>query len=61
MNFTPEQKKLIYDALRHYQISRVSHDEKDYRLCDEILNDLFVEVKIPVPPTRPINGFGFNT
>lgn len=76
MELTFEQKKLIYNAVRHYQINRVSHDGKDYRICDEILNDLFKEVKInyvepayevstdsmPVakPPIPPTNGFGFN-
>jgi hypothetical protein len=76
MEFTSEQKKLIYNAVRHYQISRVPLSGKDYRICDEILNSLFKEVKInyvepayelstysvPVakPPTPPTNGFGFN-
>jgi hypothetical protein len=71
MEFTSEQKKLIYNAVRHYQINRVPHDGRDYGICDEILNDLFKEVKInyvepaygvqPLPPTPPVNGFGFNT
>lgn len=71
MEFTSEQKKLIYNAVRHYQINRVPHDGKDYGICDEILNGLFEEVKIhyvepayevqPLPPTPPVNGFGFNT
>jgi hypothetical protein len=46
MKFTSEQKKLIYNAVRHYQINRVAHDGRDYGICDEILNGLFEEVKI---------------
>lgn len=71
MEFTLDQKKLIYNALRYYQMNRVPHDGVHYRACDELLNDLFKEVKInyvepayevqPVPPTPPANGFGFNT
>lgn len=76
MELTSEQKKLVYNAVRHYQISLTPLNGKDYRICDEILNNLFEEVKInyiepvyklsahsvPVakPPTPPINGFGFN-
>ena len=70
MELTSEQKKLIYNAVRYYQINRVSHDGKDYRICDEILNAMFKDVKLnyvepayevqPVPPTPPVNGFGFN-
>lgn len=70
MNFTPEQKKLIYNAVRQYQSNRVTLNSSQYYLCDEILNGLFEEVKLnyvepayevqPVPPTRPSNGFGFN-
>ena len=60
MNFTSEQQKLIYDAVRHYQMNRVPLDGNDYRLCDGILNELFVNVKTAVPPHRPSTGFGFN-
>jgi hypothetical protein len=70
MNFTTEQKKLIYNAVRQYQSNRVTLNSSQYHLCDEILNGLFDEVKMnyvepayevqPVPPTRPANGFGFN-
>lgn len=49
-------------------MNRVPHDGNDYRICDEILNGLFKEVKSnyvepayrtqAVPPTPPVNGFG---
>jgi hypothetical protein len=71
MEFTLEQKKLIYNAVRYYQMNRVPLNSNHYQVCDEILNDLFKEVKInyvepayevqPTPPHRPPTGFGFNT
>ena len=70
MDFTLEQKKIIHNAVRYYQMNRVPHAGKDYSVCDEILNGLFKEVKATyvepayevqaVPPTPPTNGFGFN-
>jgi len=41
-----EHKKVIYDAVRHYQISFASLSSRKYQLCDEILNNFFAEVKI---------------
>jgi len=62
MNFTLEQRKLIYNAVRYYQMNRVPLDGKDYRICDDILNGIFSEVisskPIAVPPHRPSSGFG---
>jgi hypothetical protein len=67
MNFTTEQKKVIYNAVRQYQSNRVTLNSSQYHLCDEILNGLFEEVKMnsayeiqAVRPTPPTNGFGFN-
>jgi len=61
MNFTSEQKKLIYNAIRYYQMNRVSHAGKEYQVCNDILNGMFKEVKLAAqPPTPPTNGFGFN-
>ena len=70
MNFTLEQQKIIYDAVRYYQMNRVPLNSNHYQVCDEILNDLFKEVKAtyvepayevqPVAPIPPANGFGFN-
>jgi len=62
MNFTLEQQKIIYNAVRYYQMNRVPLDGKDYRICDDILNGMFTEVIAPVsvatPPHRPTKGFG---
>ena len=70
MEFTLEQQKIIYNAVRYYQINRVPLNSNHYQVCDEILNDLFKEVKAtyvepayevqPVAPIPPANGFGFN-
>jgi len=70
MDFTLEQQKIIYNAVRYYQMNRVPLNSGQYSVCDEILNGLFKDVKLnyvepayevqPVPPTPPTNGFGFN-
>ena len=48
-NFNVEQQKLIYNAVRYYQINRVALDSKQYKDCDAILNELFPTVIGPVP------------
>ena len=47
MNFTLEQQKLIYHAVRYYQMNRVPLNSKSYSDCDEILNALFPIAKLP--------------
>ena len=44
MKFTTEQLKLIYNAIRYYQINRVPLNSKAYDDCDQILNHLFEDV-----------------
>ena len=62
MEFTPEQQNIIYNAIRYYQMNRVPHAGKDYQVCDDILNEMFEDVKMNAqPPTPPVNGVGFNT
>jgi hypothetical protein len=41
MNFTPEQYRLIYTAVRRYQIEKTLHDGKEYNECSEVLDELF--------------------
>ena len=41
MNFTPEQYKLIYTAVRRYQLEKTSLNGKEYQDCNEILDELF--------------------
>lgn len=43
--YTQQEKKIIYDAVRYYQINSVPLNSKNYQICDSILNDLFMEIK----------------
>jgi hypothetical protein len=44
MNFTPEQYKLIFTAVRRYQLEKTVLDSKEYHQCSEILDELFDSV-----------------
>jgi hypothetical protein len=56
-NFNVEQQKIIYNAVRYYQINRVTLDSKLYKDCDAILNELFPNViqHVPVDQEAPAN------
>jgi hypothetical protein len=41
MNFTPEQYKLIFTAVRRYQFEKTILDSNEYWKCSEILDELF--------------------
>lgn len=41
MNFTPEQYRLIFTAVRRYQFEKTTLDAKEYWECSEILDELF--------------------
>jgi hypothetical protein len=41
MNFTPEQYKLIFHAVRRYQIEKTLHNSKEYKECSDVLDELF--------------------
>jgi hypothetical protein len=41
MNFTQEQFKLIYTAVRRYQFEKCLLDGQEYWECSEILDELF--------------------
>lgn len=45
ITLTEEEKKIIYYAVKYWQIHKSSHDGKDYKTCDEILNRLFDDLK----------------
>lgn len=45
MEFTLEQQKLIFNAVRNYQMNKVGLTSKNYQICDEILNKLFPVIK----------------
>lgn len=42
--FNLEQRKIIYNAVRRYQMNNVGLTSRSYEVCDEILNSLFDEV-----------------
>jgi hypothetical protein len=44
MNFTSEQYKLIFTAVRRYQIEKTSLGGKEYQECGKILDELFDSV-----------------
>lgn len=43
--FTTEQLKLIFNAVRYYQINRVPLNSTMYQECDKILNEIFPKAK----------------
>ena len=44
MNFNQEQNKLIYNAVRRYQVDKCIRDSKEYHECSDILDSLFLLV-----------------
>jgi hypothetical protein len=46
MEFTDRQDKLIYDAIRYYQMNKVPVDSKLYQECSQILDALFSKVRV---------------
>lgn len=46
MEFTDRQDKLIYDAVRYYQMNKVPVDSKLYQECSQILDALFPKVRV---------------
>jgi hypothetical protein len=52
MDFTLPQQKMIFNAVRYYQMNRVPLNSKAYQECDEILNAIFPVAK-DVPPLKP--------
>jgi predicted double-glycine peptidase len=43
-----EERKIIFNAVRLYQMNKVGLTSKAYQVCDDILNKLFDDVKVPV-------------
>ena len=39
--FTPEQYKLIFTAVRRYQIEKTLHNSTEYQECNVILDQLY--------------------
>jgi len=53
MTFSQEQLKLIYHAIRYYQMNKTPLDKAIYRDCDRILNDLFPTMIRDVTVIKP--------
>jgi hypothetical protein len=43
-NLTPEQLRLVYTAVRRYQLEKTILDSNDYWQCSEILDTMFDSV-----------------
>jgi hypothetical protein len=41
MNFTPEEYKVIYQAVKYYQIHGSNFSGSEYKVCDKILEKTF--------------------
>jgi hypothetical protein len=39
--FTPEEYKIIHQAVRYYQINDVTFNGKDYENCSSVLDKIF--------------------
>lgn len=46
IELSPEEKKIIFHAVRYWQMHKASLDGKDYKLCDQILTRWFDDVKL---------------
>ncbi len=44
-DLTPEEKKIIFHAVRYWQMHKAPLDGKDYKTCNSILNRWFDDVK----------------
>jgi len=43
-DLTDEEKKIIYNAVRYYQMYRTSLNGKEYQICDDLLPRWFDDV-----------------
>ena len=41
---TKEEQKLIFNAIRYYQMFKAGYNSKDYQLCQNLLNHLYDSV-----------------
>lgn len=43
-DLTPEEMKVIFNAVRYWQMHKTSLNGKEYQICDDILNRWFDNV-----------------
>jgi hypothetical protein len=55
-NFTTEDWKMIFHAVRYYQMHKVTLNSKSYHDCDRILNEIFPVMPLPEPSTPVPHG-----
>lgn len=46
VDLTDDEKRIIYHAVRYWQMHKAPLDGKDYKICDSILNRWFDDVKL---------------
>lgn len=46
VDLTDDELKIIYHAVRYWQIHKAPFDGKDYKICNQILDRWFTEVKL---------------
>ena len=44
MELTKEEVRVVYDAVRHWQMNKTALNGKDYNTCSEVLDRLFIHV-----------------
>lgn len=42
-NLTIDEKKLVFNAIKYWQMHKTTFNGNDYKKCDNILNRLFAE------------------
>jgi hypothetical protein len=43
-DLTDEEKKIIYNSVRYYQMHRTSLNGKEYQICDDLLTRWFDDI-----------------
>lgn len=44
ITLTTEEKKVIFNSIRYWQMYRTTYDSKEYKLCTDLLSRLYDEV-----------------
>lgn len=40
-DFDPEEKKIIFHAVKYWQMNKASFEGKEYKICEKILSNWF--------------------
>lgn len=44
MELSKEEMRLVYDAVRHWQMNKTAVSTRDYKTCSDLLDKLFLDV-----------------